>query len=120
MRDIDKQIDQRINAFVVELTTLVRQAAIEAVAATLGGGSGRSGGGSFKLTPSARVRRSSEEIAESVAAVLAFIKANPNKPSEAIRKELKMPRGIVRDSLDRLMASKKIKMKGEKRAATYT
>ena len=39
--------------------------------------------------------------------------------SEHIRKDLKMTRPVVRDLLDRLMASKRIKMKGENRAATY-
>ena len=123
MSDINKQIDQRVSAFVQELTALVKQAAIAAVSnglGTSGGGGKRAAGRALAVgKPAGRIRRSANQIAAGVASVLGFIKSHPNSTSEVIRVELGMPRPVVRDALDRLMEGKKIKMKGMKRAATY-
>ena len=119
MNDINKQMEQCISSFVADLHALVRQAAIASVTVNLGGAKQRGAKG-LKVVTTGRIRRSADEIAAGVAMVVGHIKAHPNLRSEDIRKDLKMPRPVVRDALDRLMASKKIKMKGEKRAATYT
>lgn len=144
MSDINQQIEQRIQAFVTELSGLVRAAAMDAVHAALGGGARtaapvaahRGPGRPRKDAPQSavsakpaktrktkagsRVRRTPEQIEAIVASVLGYIKANPGKRSEAIRAALKLGRPAMRDALDRLGEAKKIKMKGEKRAASYT
>ncbi len=149
MSDINEQIEKRIQAFVTELSGLVRAAAMSAVSDALGGG-GSSVSHARPSAPRAKARRAAptpaaaapaakaaakapakakaskggrrtpEQIAASVASVLGYIKANPNTKSEAIRKALKLPRSLMRDALDRLGEAKKIKMKGVKRAASYS
>jgi len=129
--DINKEIETRVSAFVSELTELVRKAAIEAVASVLGTGSAPARGRkpatatavivAHKAPAASRGgKRTSSQITATVATVLGYIKAHPNMRSEKIREDLKMPRPVMRDALDRLAATKKIKMKGIKRAATYT
>ncbi len=135
MSDIDQQINQRIQTFVTELSSLVRAAAMDAVQAALGGKAApvatrRGPGRPKKDAPAAapapkakagsRVRRTPEQIEAIVASLLAYIKAHPGKRSEVIRKGLKLARPAMRDALDRLGDAKKIKMKGVKRAASYT
>ncbi|MEI8256369.1 MAG: hypothetical protein WCJ30_11915 [Deltaproteobacteria bacterium] len=148
MSDINNQIEQRIQIFVTELSGLVRQAALDAVQTALGGkarleapattrGPGRpkkSAGRPAKPAAAApkapkapkaakggtRGRRTPEQIEATIASVLGYIKAHPNTRSEAIRAALKLARPAMRDALDRLSDGKKIKMKGVKRAASYT
>ena len=60
------------------------------------------------------------EIEKSIAAVFAYVKSHKNVGSEKIRKDLKQDRPVVQDALGRLIDAKKVKMKGVKRAATYT
>lgn len=128
MSTFSTQIEQRINSFVSELRDLVNQTALDAVNTAL-----ESIAPKTSLAPAAsrpaktvkparkggRVRRSPADIERSVATVLAHIKAHANIGSEMIRKELKLNRPVVQDAIGRLMAAKKIKMKGLKRAATY-
>ncbi len=141
MSNINQQIEQKIQAFVTELSGLVRAAALDSVHAALGGKSGgdapsvKRGPGRPRKDPSqnakpakapkskakgTRGRRTPEQIEAIVASVLGYIKAHPGQRSEAIRAALKLPRPTMRDSLDRLGDAKKIKMKGVKRAASYT
>ncbi len=141
MADINKQIEQSIQAFVTELSGLVRAAAVDAVQAALGGTArsaapvaARRGPGRPRKTeqPAAkpakapkakagtRGRRTAAQIASLVGDVLAYIKAHPGMRSEKIRAAMKIGRPAMRDALDRLGEAKKIKMKGVKRAASYT
>ena len=128
MNDINKQIEHRVTSFVSDLTALVRQAAVEAVADVLGSHKGRNGrsngtgasNGARSAADSNGGRRSPEQIASVIASVLAYIKAHPNTRSEAIRNDLNLSKPVAHDSLGRLRGAKKIKMKGVKRAATYT
>ena len=128
---IEKEIESRVSAFVSELTVLVRQAAVDAVADVLGSakrGPGRPKGAvsaPAAKAPSAKPaakggRRTPEQIAATLETVHGYIKSHANVRSEHIRAALKLPRPVMLDALDRLRAAKKIKMKGMKRAATYT
>lgn len=132
MNDINRQIEQRVHQFVSELTTLVRQAAVDAVASALGSAPARAGAGrpaaaaptakksAVRGTPTTRGKRTAAQIALAVSSVHSYMKAHPNTRSEDIRNALRMPRPVMRDALDRLIAANRIKMKGVKRAATYT
>ncbi|MEI8255436.1 MAG: hypothetical protein WCJ30_07145 [Deltaproteobacteria bacterium] len=128
MSTITAQIETRINAFVTELRALVNQSAVESVGAAFGAASSKK-----TATPAApraviaerpskkgRIRRSPEDIARSVATVLAYLKSHANTGSESLRKDLKLARPVVQDALGRLIDAKKAKMKGVKRGATYT
>ena len=126
---INKEIEHRVSAFVSELTVLVRQAAVDAVADVLGGtatrGPGRPKGSVSAKAPSAKPaakggKRTPEQIAATLETVVAYIKSHPNTRSEAIRAALKLPKPVAHDTLTRLRDAKKIKMRGVKRAATYT
>ncbi len=137
MSNIDQQINQRIQLFVTELSGLVRAAAMDAVQAALGGKAVavRRGPGRPKKSEQTvvakpakaqkdeggtRGRRSATQIAALVGEVLAYIKAHPGMRSEKIRAAMKIGRPALRDALNRLGEGKKIKMKGVKRAASYT
>ena len=128
MSTFSTQIERRINSFVSELRDLVNQTALNAVSAALGSSAPK-----MSVAPAAskpaktakrakkrgRVNRTPAEIEKSVATILAFIKSHANIGSEKVRKDLKLDRPVVQDAIGRLMAAKKIKMKGVKRAATY-
>ena len=132
MSDMNKQIEQRVHQFVSELTALVRQAAVDAVASALGSAPARAAAGrpvsgattakksAGRGAPATRGKRSAAQIALAVSSVHSYMKAHPNSRSENIRNALKMPRPVMRDALDRLIAANRIRMKGVKRAATYT
>lgn len=130
MSNINKEIEHRVSAFVSQLTGLIRQAAVDAVADVLGSakrGPGRPRGFvSFAPSTTKTVRatkggkRTPEQIAATLDTVLGYIKAHPNARSEKIRATLKLPKPVMLDTLARLRDAKKIKMKGVKRAATYT
>ena len=57
--------------------------------------------------------------ARTVGTVLGYIKAHPGSRSEVIKKALGMAPPQMGDALKRLVASKSVKTKGQKRATTY-
>ena len=132
MSDIDAAIQAKIQSFVSELSALVKQAAVEAVVRALGQGGAparrtgrrpesRSAAASAPAAKkSGGKRRSPKAIAATVATVQSYIKAHPGERSENIRAALGLPRPQMSDALTRLVDGKKIKRKGEKRAARYT
>lgn len=142
MSDINSQINRRIQAFVTELSALVRSAALEAVAGAFGtdhkqhaarashapkpspvvhAAKHKAPARAAAAAPKAVVgRRTPAQIAATVASVLGYIRAHPRTRSELIRKALKLPRETMRDALDRLGTEKKIKMTGVKRGARYS
>ena len=65
-------------------------------------------------------RRSSEQVTADNDKLLAFIKANPGRRSEDIQKGAGMAKPNVASGLQALREAGKVKMKGIKRAATYT
>ena len=129
MSDINKEIENRVSAFVSELTALVRQAAVAAVADVLGSPKPHAARPVSAKAPSAKApsakpagtrgKRTPEQIAATLETVHGYIKSHQNVRSEHIRAALKLPRPVMLDALDRLRDAKKIKMKGMKRAATY-
>jgi len=128
MYDIDNEIEHRVSAFVSELTALVRQAAVDAVADVLGSAKPRAARTGAATVPSAkpgraaaiRGKRTPEQIAATLDSVLGYIKSHANARSEKIRDALKLPKPVMLDSLARLRDAKKIRMRGVKRAATYS
>ena len=135
MSSIERQIRDSIESFVAELNRLVRQAAVAAVKNALGGNAAparRPAGGNGKAAPAAprarsrrsrrgrRVKRSPRMLAKLQNALLEEITLNPGQRIEAIGKTLGVPTKDLNLPVKRLLASKQIKKKGEKRATEYS
>ena len=134
---IDKQIRERIDAFLEELRELVRAAAVEAVREALGGdgsvrvrrGPGRPRKSEADKTAGAtktarrkkgkRARRTAADIEKTKADILKYLKANPGSGMELISAALKMKTKDVRGPMLKLAAAKEVRMTGQKRGAKY-
>jgi hypothetical protein len=138
---LNTDIRARIDAFVAELTTMVKGAALESVRAVLGDGGmpARRGPGrppkaaSASSAPSATGarrgrppgkssrggKRSTEEVDQMAERIATFVKSNPGLGLEAIAsgigtstKELKLP-------VIKLLASRTLRKTGQKRGTKY-
>lgn len=134
---IEKQIRERIDVFLEDISELVRAAAVEAVGKALGGdvlaptqrGPGRprkSATGGTGATPKTgrrkkrqRVYRTTAQIEAIKADIVAHLKANPGERMEHISAALKMPTKDVRGPMLKLAAEKKVRMTGQKRGARH-
>lgn len=128
MSNIHDQISQRVQAFARELEELVRKAAIEAVATSLGASAGRAGASSrapraAAAAPKARRakggKRPPAELAAMVAKTADWVKANPGNGVEAMAKSLGVQTKELALPIAKLLKSKTIKKRGEKRATKY-
>jgi hypothetical protein len=137
---VSEQIRARVEAFVDELSDLIRDSAMETVqkALTGGGGGGDAGGRRGRragavvgrrgaaAAPAAAARtrakgakRSPDELEELTTQLLNYVKSNPGQRIEQIAqgmgtstKELNLP-------AKKLLAKKALKTKGHKRATQY-
>lgn len=64
-------------------------------------------------------KRAPEDIAKTATAVLEFVKANPGKGAEAIKTALKQDLSVIELPIKKLLASKQIKKRGQRRATKY-
>lgn len=121
------QIRTLVDEFTSKLELMIRRTALEQVAAALGDaleprrGPGRPRGPS--KGPGMRMKkggkRSSEDLEAMSAKLLAHVKAHPNQRGEQIAAALKTDVGTMRLPMQKLMAAKKIKTKGQRRGTTY-
>jgi hypothetical protein len=119
MSDIQQAINERIDAFVAEITELAKQAALETLAGGLAGG-GRRGGD--KVAPRVRRKsgkRSPEEIAETADQLLAYIRENPGQRMEAIAKALDSTTKDLTLPIKKLLQQGHVRVEGQKRATSY-
>jgi DNA-binding NtrC family response regulator len=130
MSSIDKRIRESIESFVDELSTMVRQAAVEAVQEALAvpavparrGAArwGRAGPTSARARHTTRrAKRSPNALAEVEAALLEEITVSPGRRIEVIGKSLGIPTKELNLPIKKLLATRKIRKKGEKRATEY-
>jgi hypothetical protein len=123
--NFDAQIKKAIESFVGELSELVRAAAVQSVTEAFGGGGGapaRAAGASRGGRRAARAKgqkRRPEDLQATVNQLLAAIKANPGQRMEQIAKGLKSSTQELALPAKKLIAEKKIKTKGERRATKY-
>jgi hypothetical protein len=124
--NFDRQIRKTIEAFVEELSALVRAAAVQSVTEAFGAGGipARAGRGRAAAAPAARGRakgqkRPPEALAELTEKLLAAIKSGPGKRMEEIAKGLETSTQELTLPAKKLLAEKKIKTKGERRATKY-
>lgn len=121
MSDIQQAINERIDAFVAEITELAKQAALETLAGGLAGGS-RRGGDKVLSAPRARRKsgkRSPEEIAETADQLLTYIRENPGQRMEAIAKALDSTTKDLTLPIKKLLMQGLVRVEGQKRATSY-
>lgn len=136
---VNRQLESHIQAFVTEISSLVRVAALEAVRDALGGGAsparrgpgrprgtGRRGPGRTSKAMAARparggkrVKRTTADVDATARNLLAYVKANDGKRMDEIAtamgttvKDLVLP-------AQRLLATKAVKTSGQRRGTKY-
>ncbi|MCK6447909.1 MAG: hypothetical protein L6Q99_16065 [Planctomycetes bacterium] len=121
------QIRQKIAAFVTEIETLTRQAALEAVQAALGGvaapaRAARPSAPSAPRKPAPRAKggkRTPEQVAADAEKILAFVKSNAGCSAEQIQAGLGLSKKDIALPLLRLREEKRVKITGQKRGTKY-
>lgn len=125
MNDVDRQIRDRVESFVAELTDLVRQAALESVSEVLGGqaipGIARRRGG---RPPRPRMRRrggkrSPEEIEATTHRVLEYVQQNPGHGVEQMAMDLGTNTKDLTLPIKKLLGNGNLLTEGQKRATKY-
>lgn len=121
--NIDAQLRARVDAFVNEMSELIRQAALEQVSDALSGAQPRRGAARAARTVKApsgkRIRRSAEDLDKLGERIVAFIDKNPGARMEDISKGLRRQTKELRRPVQILMAEKRVRTKGQKRATQY-
>ena len=125
--NFDRQIRQTIEDFVEKLSGLVRQAALQSVTEAFGAGGAPARRGRGAALPAAAPsrgrakgqKRPPEALAQLTESLLAAIKASPGQRMEEIAKGLGTSTGELTLPAKKLLAEKKIKTKGERRATKY-
>jgi hypothetical protein len=125
---VESDIRSRVEAFVEELTTMIRASALDLVNEALGEGGSRPGrrpAGRRAAAPAASGRRAkgAKRDPKLLAALTDrlgdYIKKNPGNRIEQIGKALGTPTKDLALPVKKLLAAKKISTKGQKRATTY-
>jgi len=132
MPSLNDQIRLRVEAFVSELESLIREAALQSISEALGGKSvthrrpspaprphrseaePRHSGGK-----KARIRRSLSQLAAVADRVHAYVSENPGKRGEEIKSALKIGTKEWARPVQMLIESGRVTTKGEKRATSY-
>jgi hypothetical protein len=131
----DRELRARIDAFVSEISSLVRISALEAVQEALGsslgaassaraGAPAKRGPGRPPKAAGAVARRKGgkrkpEDVLETASAVLSYIKANPGQRLEEIGKGVGSPTKELKLPIQKLFEQKAISTKGVKRGTKY-
>ncbi len=139
MSEIENELRSIVDAFVNDLSELVRRQAVEAIGAHIERGQGasaapaRAGGRPTRAAAPPRARafapaaakrrpgekRTPQELAELVERLFDYIRSNPGQPVEHIGRALAMPTKELTLPLRKLMNKKRLTSKGRKRATCY-
>ena len=126
---IDREIAERVELFVADLTDLIRQSAVEAVRETLEGGaparratsSSSSARGSRKAKRGGgRIRRTAADLEQLSKTILKFLGSNPGSGVEAIAEGTGIPSSELKRPIVQLLESRSIKKKGQRRGTKYS
>ena len=127
----DAQLRARIDAFVSDISTLVRRAALDAVASALGSpapapaqrGPGRPPKAAASAAPAPRKgkrgKRTPEDVAKMGETVVAYVAKNPGQSLEQIKKALGVEKKDLQLPIIRMIAAKKLKTTGQRRGTRY-
>jgi hypothetical protein len=131
---VSDQIRSRVEEFVDELSSLIRQSAMDTVAQVLGGGAGdgrrgrrgagaaRGAGAGAEARGRARAKgakRSQDELERLTGRLLTYVKANAGQRIEQIAKGMSVSTRELNLPAKKLLANKSIRTKGQKRATQY-
>lgn len=131
MSDLNAQIQAKVEAFVEELSELVRQAALERVSEALGTPASsspkrRGRPAASASAPSGKAgkrskgqKRSAEEMADLQETLLATIEANPGARADQLAEAFEVETRELALPIKKLLAENLITKKGQKRATTY-
>jgi hypothetical protein len=128
--DARAQIQELVDDFANRLTLLLRRSALEQVVQALGGngaaparrGPGRPRGSTTVAAPARRSRggkRTSEEMEAMSSALVSHVQANPGQRGEQIAQALGTDVKTMRLPMLKLIASKAITTRGQRRGMTY-
>jgi hypothetical protein len=127
---VSDQIRSRVEEFVDELSSLIRQSAMDTVTKVLGGESdGRRGGrrgatrviaaeGRGRARPKG-AKRSQDELERLTGRLLAYVKSNAGQRIEQIAKGMGVSTRELNLPAKKLLGNKSIRTKGQKRATQY-
>lgn len=119
MTDIDSKIRARVEAFVVELTSLIREAAVAKVAEALGSEVTPRSRGRASVVASSGGKRTAEQIEAQCEQIIAFVAKNPGLGVEGIAAGLNTSSKELTLPIRKLISSKELSRKGHKRATKY-
>ena len=131
--NIQQQIEACVQAFVREVSELVRSSAMDAVAGALGGSTGGGGAkhrgrpaGSKNKAPAAaksgggkRGKRTSEQVDAMALRIYEHVKKNPGSNVEGMAKAFNLKSKDLTLPITKLMATKKLKTTGQRRGTKY-
>jgi hypothetical protein len=118
---IESQIRSLTESFTSELALLVRQSALQSVVDALGETvtSRRVTARPTARGPRRLAKRSPEQVLALAAKLHAAVKAKPGQTIEQLGKDLRMPTAVLKLPATKLLESKKVKTKGQKRGTKY-
>jgi len=124
---LEAKIQSRIDAFVHDLSGLVRQAAIESVQEALGAGAPtrrattrpRRSGTAARRTSGKRIRRSLEQLEAMSDDILAHVRANPGQRADEIGAAVGVSTKDLRRPVTMLLEAEKLRSEGQKRGTRY-
>jgi hypothetical protein len=124
---LDAEIRSKIDTFLDELASLVKQTALDSVQAALGDGAAPARRGRRMRVTLGRPaksamkggKRSSEDVAAMAEKIAAFVRSNPGSRLEAIASGLRTPSKELKLPVIKLLSSKTLTKKGQKRGTMY-
>lgn len=123
MSDIQQAINERIDAFVADITELAKKAALETLETGLSGGAPRvsAAKGLAGTTRGRRKggKRSPDEIKEAATHLLDYIRDNPGQRMEAIAKAMGSTTKDLTLPIKKLLQQNMVRVEGQKRATSY-
>lgn len=131
MPDLQRQINDRVAAFVSDVTEIARQAAMETLTHALDSGSGNGAATSRRPAPSNYAqpttarrgrgggKRTHEELEQTAGSLKAHIEAHPGQRMEEIARALGSTTRDLALPVKKLLADKQIRTEGQKRATKY-
>lgn len=128
--NLDSEIRSRIETFLEEISSLLKQAALESVRAALGDGATPVQRGPGRPPKSAGARsvgrprggggkRSSEQVDEMASRILAYVKTNAGESLEAISRAIGVPTKEMKLPVIKLLSTRQLKKTGQKRGTKY-
>jgi len=136
----DRDLRERVDAFVNDLSELIRQAALDAVQSALGddGAPVRRGPGrprkatkkaagrkpgrprkSVAATAGKRIRRTAEDLEALASDILGYVRKLPGEGVEAISRGIGVASKELKRPIQALLAEGKLRTEGQRRGTTY-